>query len=63
MVEEETKEQETKKPEVKERFELVKVPLTEGTYVKDTKTDEVWEDKKVLVEILNKLQHIENKQD
>ena len=45
--------------EPKERFELAEVPTQTGIFVKDNKSEEVWDDKRTFVEILNKLEKIE----
>ena len=44
-----------KKIEIEERYSLVEVPTETGIFIKDNEKDEVFDDKKVLVEILNVL--------
>lgn len=39
--------------ETKKRFELSEVPTQTAFFVKDNETEEVWDDKRALVEILN----------
>ncbi len=46
---------EEKKEEKKGRFELIEVPTQTGVYVRDNNTEEVLEDKEVMVQILNRL--------
>lgn len=53
--EKEEKQQETKKSE---SYELVEVPTQTGIYIKNNKTNEVLDDKAVLVEILNGIEDI-----
>jgi hypothetical protein len=43
----------------KERFELVEVPVQTAIAVRDTKEENVLDDKQILLEILNKLERIE----
>lgn len=59
MAEKKETTEETKPNEPKERFELAEVPTKTGIFVKDNKSEEVWDDKRVFVEILNKLEKIE----
>ena len=42
-----------------ESYELVEVPIQMGLFVKDARTEEVFDDKRILLEILNKLDKIE----
>ena len=49
---------ENKKPEAGERYVLVEVPTETGIFIKDNEKDEIFDDKKVLVEILNNLNDI-----
>ncbi len=44
--------------ETKERFELAEVPTKTDFFVKDNKADEVWDNKRALVEILNGIEVI-----
>lgn len=55
-------EEETPKttPEKKiERFELVEVPTQTAIVIRDTKTENILDDKQLLLEIINKLERIE----
>ena len=47
-----------KKTETEERYSLVEVPTETGIFIKDNEKDEIFDDKKVLVEILNSLNDI-----
>ena len=47
------------KEESKERYVLVEVPTETAIAVRDNQTEQIWDDKKVLTEILNKLETIE----
>lgn len=47
-----------KKEKKKFRFEIAEIPTQTGIFVKDNEKDEVWEDKRALVEILNQLEEI-----
>lgn len=42
-----------------ERFELVEATTQTGVFIRDNKTEEILDDKKVLSEILNKIDKIE----
>jgi len=44
--------------EIKDAYELVEVPVQTGIFVKDNSTDEVLDDKAVLVKILNEISEI-----
>lgn len=47
------------KTESKERYTIEEVPTQTGFFIKDNKTNEIMDDKGVLMEILNKLDNIE----
>ena len=55
MVKEEKQEEEVKKG----RYELVEVPTQTAIVVKDNKTEVVFQQEQVMLEILNKLDNIE----
>ena len=46
------------KEEQEERYSLVEVPTETGTFIKDNEKNELFDDKKVFVEILNILENI-----
>lgn len=48
-----------KEKKSKERYTIEEVPTQTGFFIKDNKTDEILDDKGVLMEILNKLDNIE----
>ena len=43
----------------KDRFEIAEMPVQTDLFIKDKESEEVWDDKKALLEILNKLDRIE----
>lgn len=54
------KEEISEEPKPKnERFEVVEVPVETGQFVRDNNNEEIFTDKRVLAEILNKLDKIE----
>ena len=52
--------EEKKKIEENKTFVLVQVPTEHGIFIKNNKTDEILDDKMVLVDILNSIQQLKD---
>lgn len=59
MKKEEIKQTEEIKEIKKERYGLIEVATATGIFIKDNESDEIIDDKAILVSILNKLDNIE----
>lgn len=52
--------EEKKKIDLPKTFELIEVPTQVGMFIKNQKTNEILDDKMVLVEILNSIQQLKD---